>query len=64
MASGDDEAAPEAMDVENAAFQHMFDPPIDVRREDIHKTVARQPMRSKTKSKIQKQTGFTAQRRW
>ena len=24
MASGDDEAAPEAMDVENAAFQHMF----------------------------------------
>ena len=58
MASGDDEAAPEAMDVENAAFQHMFDPAIDVRREDIYKTVARQPMRSKTKDKIQKQTGF------
>ncbi len=58
MAAGDDAAAPEAMDVENAAFQHMFDPPIDVRREDIYKTVARQPMRSKTENKIQKQTGF------
>ena len=36
MAAGDDEAAPETMDVENAAFQHMFDPPVD-----IYKTVAR-----------------------
>ena len=39
MAAGDEAAAPEAMDVENAAFQHMFDPPVDVRREDIYKTV-------------------------
>ena len=58
MAAGDDEVAPEAMDVENAGVHHMFDPPMDVRREDIYKTVARQPMRSKTKDKIQKLTGY------
>ena len=37
MAAGDEAAAPEAMDVENAAFQHMFEPPVDVRHEDLHK---------------------------
>ena len=58
MAAGDDEAAPKEMDVENAAFQHMFDPPVDVRHEDLYETAARQPMRSKTKDKIQKLTGY------
>ena len=70
MAAGDDEAAPKEMDVENAAFQHMFDPPVDVRHEDLYKTAARQPMRSKTKDKIQKLTGYLGnpntnrKRRW
>ena len=57
MAAGDDEEMHVAMDAEDTPFQHLFDPQVDVRHEDLYKTVARQPMRSKTKDKIQKQTG-------
>ena len=57
MAAGDDEEMHVAMDAEDTPFQHLFDPQVDVRHEDLYKTAARQPMRSKTKDKIQKQTG-------
>ena len=58
MAERDDEAMPEHMEAEDTPFQHLFDPQLDVRHEDLYKTVARQPMRSKTKDKIQKDTGL------
>ena len=58
MAAGDDEEMHVAMDAEDTPFQHLFDPQVDVRHEDLYKTVARQPMRSKTKDKIQKETGY------
>ena len=58
MAAGDDEEMHAAMDVEDTPFQHLFDPHVDVKHEDLYKTVARQPMRSKTKDKIQKDIGL------
>ena len=69
MAAGDEEQVPMEEDHDQyrphpsltslqPRYGQMFDPPIDVRREDIYKTVAKQPKRSKTKNTIQKQTGF------
>ena len=58
MAAGDDEEMNATMDVEDTPFQHLFDPHVDVKHEDLYKTVARQPVRSKTKDKIQKDIGL------
>ena len=58
MAAGDDEEMHVAMDAEDTPFHHLFDPPVDVRHEDLYKTVARQPTRSTTKDKIQRDTGL------
>ena len=59
MAAGDDEEMHVAMDAEDTPFQfcHLFDPPVDVIHEDVHKVAEKQPRRSNTKDKIQKQTG-------
>ena len=46
------------MGAENTPFQNMFGPGVDTRDENLFKTVARQPMRSKTLNKIQKETGY------
>ena len=58
MSASDDEVLPTDMDAENTPFQNMFDPVVDTRDENLFKTVARQPMRSKTLNKIQKETGY------
>ena len=51
MAAGDDEEKHVAMDAEDTPFQfwHLFDPPVDVIHEDVHKVAEKQPRRSKTK---------------
>ena len=58
MSASDDEVLPTDMDAENTPFQNMFGPGVDTRDENLFKTVARQPMRSKTLNKIQKETGY------
>ena len=57
MSASDEDAIPADMDAENTPFQHMFDPAVDINYENVHKTVARQPMRSKTLNRIHKETG-------
>jgi len=58
MAAGDDEEMPVAMDAEDAPFHHLFDPSVDVRREDVHKVAEKQPRRSKTKDNTKTDRSF------
>ena len=58
MAAGDDDAIPAAMDAENTPFQHMFDPPIDIRNEEVHEAAEREPRRSKTKDNTKRDRSF------
>ena len=69
MAAGGDEHVPMKEDHEQyiphssltslePRYGQMFGPPIDTRHQDIQKVIEQQPTRSKTKVKIQKQTGY------